>query len=185
MSGSDSSRTVDADPNNRDRRGFPLAKERRQAMPTETNCVVAEARVEDAPIVATLLYSLLNELTGGHGPSRDDLTATARDLMASGLVTGLIAFRDQEPVGVVCLNECAAIYARGRFGEITELYVRPDHRSQGIAPRLLDAAKQVGAARGWARLEVGAPDQPAWERTLRFYVKEGFAEVGPRLKLAL
>ncbi|WP_193369415.1 GNAT family N-acetyltransferase [Pelagibius marinus] len=154
-------------------------------MPTETNFIVAEAEVENAPIVGKLVHNLLKELADGQGPSLNDLTATAKELMASGVVTGLIAFKDQEPVGVLCLNECAAIYARGRFGEITELYVTPEYRSQGIALRLIEAAKKVGEARGWSRLEVGAPDQPAWERTLSFYLKEGFAEIGPRLKMAL
>jgi GNAT superfamily N-acetyltransferase len=75
-----------------------------------------------------------------------------------------------------------AIYAGGRFGEITELYVSPAHRSKGIAPILITAATSIGRQKGWKRLEVGAPDQPAWSRTLSFYLREGFEEVGPRLR---
>ena len=35
------------------------------------------------------------------------------------------------------------------------------------------------------RVEVGAPDVPRWQRTVNFYLKEGFVEVGPRLKYLL
>jgi len=80
------------------------------------------------------------------------------------------------------LNECAAIYAGGKFGEISELYVRPDMRSQGVAQQLLDHAQQEARARGWKRIEVGAPSQPDWHRTLNFYLRNGFDEVGPRLR---
>jgi GNAT superfamily N-acetyltransferase len=80
------------------------------------------------------------------------------------------------------MNECAAIYAGGKFGEISELYVRPEYRSNGVAARLLEAAGKHAEECGWKRLEVGAPTQPAWERTLKFYLREGFEEVGPRLR---
>jgi hypothetical protein len=38
---------------------------------------------------------------------------------------------------------------------------------------------------GWGRLEVGAPDVPKWKGTLAFYRRNGFDEVGPRLKILL
>jgi hypothetical protein len=34
-------------------------------------------------------------------------------------------------------------------------------------------------------LEVGAPDVPRWQRTVDFYKRNGFKEVGPRLYLPL
>ena len=80
------------------------------------------------------------------------------------------------------LNECMTIYVGGRFGEITELYVSPEYRSKGIAPLLIGTAIGIGNQKGWKRFEVGARDQPAWNRTLSFYFREGFEEVGPRLR---
>jgi hypothetical protein len=50
---------------------------------------------------------------------------------------------------------------------------------------LIGAGAKLGRERGWGRLEVGAPRQPAWERSLNFYLGAGFAEVGPRLRLPL
>lgn len=83
------------------------------------------------------------------------------------------------------LNECAAIYAGGVFGEISELYVAPELRSRGIAGALIQEAIDLARTRKWNRLEVGAPNQPEWKRTFDFYVREGFNEVGPRLRKTL
>ncbi|VCU58913.1 Acetyltransferase, GNAT family [Tritonibacter mobilis] len=90
-----------------------------------------------------------------------------------------------QPLGVVVLNECAAIYAGGEFGEITELYVRPEARSLGVAARLVEAAIVEATRHGWHRIEVGAPPQPEWARTMQFYLRNGFEEVGPRLRRRL
>ena len=154
-------------------------------MSESSNVSIVRAGRGDAAVVAALLHNLLNELAGGNGPSFDELLVTAERLMGEGLVFGVIAAMGERPVGVLTLNECAAIYAGGRFGEITELYVLPECRSSGVAPRLVGEAKEIARERGWSRLEVGAPDQPAWDRTLRFYLREGFEEVGPRLKISL
>jgi GNAT superfamily N-acetyltransferase len=83
------------------------------------------------------------------------------------------------------LNECAAIYAGGRFGEISEIYVVPDGRSKKVGALLIEAAAAFGRKREWPFIEVGAPSVPAWQRTVDFYLKRGFEEIGPRLQLTL
>lgn len=128
------------------------------------------------------VHALLDELSGGQAPAIDFIRTTTETVLADAGVVAVIACADDEPVGLMVLNECTAIYAGGRFGEISELYVRPDMRSRGIAPHLLAAALAAGQARGWRRLEVGAPEQPKWKRTLNFYLCNGFEEVGPRLR---
>ena len=136
----------------------------------------------DAPTAARLVAALIAELSPGYEVDLPALTRTASALLAQDTVLGLLATEDSEPVGLLMLNECAAIYAGGHFGEITELYIAPHLRSQGLAARLLDQAAQISRDRGWKRLEVGAPDQPAWARTKAFYERAGFTEVGRRLK---
>ncbi|ADV14916.1 acetyltransferase [Mesorhizobium australicum WSM2073] len=121
-------------------------------------------------------YSM-NSLAG----KRPRPTSSATVLANAGAVA-VIASEGGEPAGIIVLNECTAIYAGGKFGQISELYVRPEMRSKGIAPCLLEVALQEGRARGWKRLEVGAPAQPKCKRTLDFYLRDGFEEVGPRLR---
>lgn len=143
---------------------------------------VRQATPADAETLSGFVYKLLSELSDGEEPDRNIIADSARQLLPMATVTGLLAFRGSEPVGAMMLNECAAIYAGGRFAEITELYVRPEHRSFGVASQLVSAATELAGARGWKRLEVGAPHQPEWERSLKFYLREGFEEIGPRLR---
>lgn len=137
------------------------------------------AQMKDAPVIARLVQALLEELSG---EKVAPLGPVARQILAGQQVVGLLAEAEGRPVGVMMLNRCAAIYAGGSFGEISELYVDPAWRSRGVAAKLLVAAREVARREGWTRLEVGAPDQPAWARTLAFYQREGFDEVGPRLR---
>lgn len=96
-----------------------------------------------------------------------------------------IAEHQGEAVGLITLNECCSIYAGGSFGEIPELYVAPQWRSRALGEQLIDHAKAFARSRGWKNIEVGAPDLERWSRSIAFYKRLGFVEVGPRLDLAL
>lgn len=132
--------------------------------------------------VARFVHALLVELSGGETATIEDVFEITSRVVSEVGVIAVIAYADRQPVGVMTLNECTAIYAGGKFGEISELYVDPNHRSHGIAKQLLDTAQSEAIARGWKRIEVGAPGQPEWQRTLNFYLRNGFEEVGPRLR---
>ena len=143
---------------------------------------------EDCNTVAALVYELLTELSLPNpvGTSFDDSTQITSELLQSSVFWALLAESDEgEAIGVLTLNECAAIYAGGIFGEITELFVLPAFRSQGTGKQLINAAIQFGKERGWKRLEVCTPRVPPWERSLAFYQENAFVVLGPRLKLPL
>lgn len=146
---------------------------------------IDQASVADAPVVASFVGRLLVELF----ESERDLAAmetTTRNLLgAPDTFTAFIARRNDTALGVLTLATCVSIYANGTFGEIAELCVVPDHRSAGIGEALIIAAVDYGRQRGWSRLEVGAPSAERWARTLAFYRRNGFSEIGPRLGLAL
>lgn len=146
---------------------------------------IITAGITDSRLVAGFVAELLKELSGGEHYDPDDLLELTADLLAREEVVGLLAFDGDKPLGLIMLNQCAAIYAGGLFGEITELFVVPDQRSNGVAQKLLLAARDLGRARGWKRLEVGAPNQPEWQRSLQFYQREGFLVTGPRLRQLL
>ncbi len=153
----------------------------------DPSIVARQALPVDFERVGELTYALLEELYPELGYRRDACVESARQLLADGhgVWSFLASTREGRDVGVVTLNECAAIYAGGRFGEISELYVVPDSRSRRVGALLTDTAARFGRERGWPFIEVGAPSVPDWQRTVDFYLRYGFEEVGPRLYLKL
>jgi GNAT superfamily N-acetyltransferase len=147
--------------------------------------IVRRANTQDAPIVALLVDALLAELSDA--PSRlEERAATAPRLLAmDDRIFGFLAHDIAEPVGVMMISESASIYAGGAFGVITELYIAPSYRSSGVAKHLIEAGAALGRGRNWRRLEVGAPRQPTWARSVQFYLRNGFIEIGPRLRLLI
>ena len=149
---------------------------------------VRNATIRDVEIIAALVHQLLVELTpeDKSPPAFEKIYATAKTLLEDihSIWCFLAMSEDGEAIGVLTLNECAAIYAGGRFGEISELYVKPNYRSKGVAPKLLVAAKEFGRLKAWKSMEVGAPSLPKWERTVAFYRENGFYEIGPRLVIS-
>lgn len=146
------------------------------------NITTKNIGVDHAIFITEFVHDLLDELSNGDGPDLETVASSVHSVLQNDLVTPVAAYDGETPVGLIILNECAAIYAGGKFGEISELYVLPAYRSKGVAAYLIEAATLEGRARGWKRLEVGAPSQPAWMRTLQFYLRNGFDEVGPRLR---
>ena len=144
---------------------------------------IRHAHMDEAPLVAVLVSRLLAEL--GDEVETRALLETTRTLLAAGDVAALILLVDDRPAGVVTLNQCAAIYAAGRFGENCQHYGGPDDRSAGLGRHLIEAAVDYARKAGWTRLEVGAPAQPRWQRTTDFYLANGFTLVGPRLRLPI
>ena len=154
-------------------------------MPELSLTVVRRVDGGDAVVVARLVDALLVELSGSSSRYKERL-ATAHRLLAEGdRIIGFLFVEEQYALAVIMIGESAFIYAGGAFGVITELYVMLERRSTGVAKLLIDASTAVGRERSWSRMEVGAPHQPAWERSLKFYLRNGFVEVGPRLQLLL
>ena len=77
------------------------------------------------------------------------------------------------------------MYASGAFGQVTEFYVKPKHRSVGIAARLIQEVAAMGRTQRQHRIDVGGSHQPEWSRSLHFDLSLGFVEVGPRLRMDL
>lgn len=68
---------------------------------------------------------------------------------------------------------------------IDEMYVLPEYRSQNAGGLLVEKAKEIGKERGWKRIDVTAPTEERWKRTVSFYEKCGFVFTGPKLKYQL
>ncbi len=112
-----------------------------------------------------------------------DLPSITLKLLESSKIYAFLAKHNDITVGVITLHECAAIYAGGVFGEISELYVNPGYRSSNVGKLLVDSAIKKAKEFGWSRLEVGTPPSEKWPRTLRFYERYGFKGTGTRMRL--
>ena len=166
-------------------RADPRLQTERDAMTPRIR--VHQAGPDEAERVGQLAYDLLAELYPETEFERMLFTDAAATLLAGsgGVWAFLATTNDVRDVGLVTLNECAAIYAGGHFGEISELYVVPDYRSKSVGALLLEKSIAFGRERGWPNIEVGAPSPPTWQRTVDFYLRHGFEVVGPRLDLQL
>jgi len=140
----------------------------------------------DAPIIAAMVGELLQEIMQAIGEQafNFDLPSTTERLhtfLRDGHYHAFVATdASGTATGFLTLYQSYALYAEGSFGTIPELYVRPAYRSHGTGKQLLAAARAFGASKGWTRLEVTTPPLPAFERTLAFYEREGFAITGGR-----
>ncbi|MCJ8318373.1 MAG: GNAT family N-acetyltransferase [Colwellia sp.] len=137
--------------------------------------------------VADLVKDLLIELD----PSAKDeienteLESITKSLLDSSKIWAFLAKSNDKSIGVITLHECASIYAGGVFGEISELYVKPEFRSSNIGELLLNSAIAKGKERDWKRLEVGSPATNESPRTMKFYQSKGFECTGSRLRRLL
>ncbi|WP_432470375.1 GNAT family N-acetyltransferase [Amphritea sp. HPY] len=110
------------------------------------------------------------------------LGQVTQTLLSSSKIWAFLARHDEQTVGGITLHECAAIYAGGVFGEISELYVKPQYRSSEIGSLLLKAAIAKGRQLGWKRFEVGSPPSAESPGTIKFYEEKGFVCTGSRLR---
>ncbi|MBV2089364.1 MAG: GNAT family N-acetyltransferase [Candidatus Thiodiazotropha sp. (ex Ctena orbiculata)] len=158
----------------------------------DTDITIHTATVNDVQKVAMLVDELLTEITHAIGVQafNYDLEVTSlklKDLIEQKNYFVFVARNEQsESIGLLTLYESYALYAGGTFGTIPELYVRPDYRSNKVGLRLLSHAKEFADSKGWSRLEVTTPPLPQFDKTLAFYVREGFSITGGRkLKMDL
>jgi GNAT superfamily N-acetyltransferase len=146
---------------------------------------IKRASFIDIDVVIKLSKQLFAEL--GHPfpfSENDHLISFFKNLLKNENYVVFLSFDSQNSAcGMITLSEVLSIYAGGNFGVIREFYVIPEMRSSGIGKALLSAAKNFGRSKSWARIEVTPPHKDKWTRTYSFYQREGFIEIGPRLKL--
>ena len=98
--------------------------------------------------------------SGGNGCREADPGAENRTL-------GILRHRwAMKEIGVLMLEECSTVYARRRFGEVHRTLCPTGIPRARCGGALMDRAVALATARGWSRLEVGAPPQPQWARHL-------------------
>ncbi len=145
---------------------------------------ILEATGHHTKVMIQKVAELIRELGGKEfACNEEEVHSFIDDAMANKNYMAFLAIDESERViGIITLGESGAVYAGGKFGVIHEFYIDPDVRSCGIGKQLIEEAKRKSLLLNWNRLEVGAPSYPEWKRTKDFYLREGFQEIGPRLK---
>ncbi len=146
---------------------------------------IEQVDITQADRVLDLVSLLLSELSDDddefHGLDRSKILADWH--RNSDHFTAFIAKTDDDnAVGIITLTETFAIYAGGSYGVIDELYVTPEYRSRQVGRMLLERVKEFGNAHSWRRIDVTAPLGTKWQRTVDFYLREGFVHTGPKLR---
>ena len=154
-----------------------------------TQMFIRRASAKDYFVVAKMITLLLSEV-GGTPVKEESFISISKEFLTtkSNHFSAFLAYTDTDStrcVGMLTVTEVSALYAGGSFGVIQEFYVIPMERSKGIGHQLLKNVIDYGHQRKWKRFEVGAPSLQKWSRTVDFYRREGFEEIGPRLKLML
>lgn len=152
------------------------------------NIRIVKLSVDEANDVFEQVLKLLVEL----GEEGDELGELAREKVFQEWQIAPDRFKvfaaknpEEKIVGILTLAESFAIYANGNYGIINEMYTDPSYRSAGIGTMMIRAAIEYGRKKGWARIDVTAPESERWARTRHFYEKQGFVFTGPKLKFLL
>ena len=149
---------------------------------------IVEAGPHHADLVAIKAYELLDELYQGKPPvSDEEVRQTCHQLFEEDPdFTALLGYGpDNRLVAMMTVTEIMALFAKGRFGLIMEFYVDPIYRSQGVGEAMIAEARALAKRREWSCLELNSPGGESGKRATNFYVRQGFREIGPMMRLDL
>ena len=158
----------------------------------KADITIQRVTVDDVQEVSVLVGGLLTEIMDAIGVQAlnfdlEETTARLEDFLKREKYFAFVSRNGSgHAIGFVALYESHALYAEGSFGTISELYVRPEYRSNNVGLSLITRAKSFGKSRDWTCLEDRTPPLPQFDKTLEFYEREGFAITGGRkLKVLL
>ena len=142
--------------------------------------LIREIQNNDLQQFKQLLLNFYNEIE--HSFSSDSLDSILNNFLEKGIIILAIDDATNEIIGFICAIESNAIYARGNFGVVNELYIIPEFRSKKIGQKLINSLLETAKKRNWSRLELDTPEVEKSEKTINFYKKEGFTVIGYRMK---
>jgi GNAT superfamily N-acetyltransferase len=114
----------------------------------------------------------------GFATPRRRIAENLRGMLAEDTCWAAIAMQEGGPLGIVTVT--TMLYVEwGRLAEISDLYVAPEYRGQGVARRLVGAAIDWSNARGCTGAYVTlTPDGEARHRLSLFYKRLSFRPTG-------
>lgn len=149
---------------------------------TDSSFEISIREIQNSDLVQfkTLLLNFYSEID--HSFSADNLDTIINDFLVKGIIIVSIESNSNAIVGFICAIESNALYARGNFGVLNELYIIPEFRSKKIGQKLINFLIEIGKRKNWSRIELDTPEVEKSEKTINFYKKEGFETIGFRMK---
>lgn len=144
-----------------------------------------EATFSDSSAIGALVVKLTSEISELTKTAHFDIDLNGtidrcRELMSAGHYFAIIGEYENKPIAVVTMTETYALYVGGKIGVIQEFYVEPKFRASGVGTMLIEQVKSYGQQHLWSSMELCTPPLPEFERTLKFYQKNGLVPVGGR-----
>lgn len=149
---------------------------------TETSFEISIREIQESDLVQfkVLLLNFYAEID--HSFSTDNLDGIINDFLDKGIIIVSIEISSNTIVGFICAVESSALYARGNFGVLNELYIIPEFRSKKIGQKLVNFLVEIGKFKNWSRIELDTPEVEKSMKTINFYKKVGFETIGFRMK---
>ncbi len=141
-------------------------------------------RCEDMNIIFPLVENLFREIIPGFKSLKAEQKESFLNTKQNNSIKhqSFVAYDGEKAIGFLNIATSLSLFARGEYGIINELWTQSNYRSQGVGLQLLQASFDYAKASGWKRLDVAAPIDNVWKRTIRFYEKNDFAKCGIKLR---
>lgn len=143
--------------------------------------MIRKAKKSDSKIIAKLLSALGDEiftLTGAKINTDKKLIETLFQKSFNKKLKAYVYEIDKKVVGFITYSDCFSLYAKGSFYIVTELYVKNSYRSKKIGKKLLNKVMDKAKKNNKTRIEVTTPPLPYFQKSLEFYLKNGFEVTG-------
>lgn len=143
--------------------------------------MIRKATINDSKAVADLLSQLGIEIEEKTGAKINTDKELIQKLFINNIDKKFYTYLyeiDKEIVGFITYINSFSLYAKGDFITITELYIKEEFRSKGIGEKLLDTIILLAKQENKIRIELTTPPLPEFQKSLEFYIKNGFSVTG-------
>ncbi len=90
--------------------------------------------------------------------------------------------KNSKIVALFNLTESFAIFAKGNYVIINELFVVESERGKGIGTEIIHFIEGFSAKKNWQRIDVSSPSHERFDSTFNFYKRHGFNLSGKKLR---
>jgi len=143
--------------------------------------LIRYALKSDAKDIASLLSNFADEIFKITGEIINTDKKQIDELFDKYLDNKFRAFvyeKENKIIGFITFIEVFSLYAKGEYIIITELYVSQKYRNKNIGKELLAKVINLAKKNNKKRIELTTPPLPQFQKSLDFYLKNGFEITG-------